>query len=174
MENRRASYSYILRAIGQSLEEKRIVDFDLLVIERNYEVRNRTAAEPLKGSALRRWWRRIWANDAEDGLYLYSPVDIEWLNYRGEGQRRMADQEPDFARLSQRLRTIGGYIDLRHMRLLGVRCRGEQVTLRLEEPDGSERTEEHAMVSFQNYFDFLRTRSRTSGPFIDVDFDKGE
>lgn len=174
MVNRRASYSYILRAIGQSLEEKRIVDFDLLVIERNYEVRSRTVAKRLEGSALRRWWRVIRDNDVEDALYLYSPVDIEWLNYCGEGQRRAADQEPDFARLSQRLRTIGAYVDLRNMRLLGVRCRGEQVTLRLEEPDGIERTEEHAIVSFQKYFDFLRTRSRASGPSIDVDFDKGD
>lgn len=174
MENRRASYSYILRAIGQSLEEKRMVDFDLLVIERNYEVRNRTAAKPAEGSALRRWWRGIWDDDVEDALYLYSPVDIEWLNYRGEGQRRAADQTPDFARLSQRLRTIGAYIDLRRMRLLGIRCRGEQITLRLEEQDGTERTEEHAMVSFQNYFEFLSTKGRANGPAIEVDFDKGE
>ncbi|MBM4263348.1 MAG: hypothetical protein FJ145_18190 [Deltaproteobacteria bacterium] len=174
MENRRASYSYILRAIGQSLEEKRIVDFDLLVIERNYEVRNRTTQKPIAGSALRRWWRGIWEDDIDEALYLYTPVDIEWLNYRGEGQRRVPDQAPDFAKLSTRLRTIGAYIDLRRMRLAGMRRRGDQVTLRLEEQDGTERTEEHTMESFEGYSQFLRTKTRASGPSIDVDFDKGE
>ncbi len=101
MQNRRSSYSYILRAIGQSLEEKRIVDFDLLVVDRNYVVRCRRETRP-RPSKMQAWWHGIWTDEPDVGLSIsYSPVDIEWLNYNGEGKRRVPDQEPDFANLSQ-------------------------------------------------------------------------
>ena len=103
---------------------------------------------------------------------LYTPVDIEWLNYHGEGKRRIADREPDFRNLSQILRTVGAYIDLRRMRLLALRRRGDQVFLRLQENDGSARLEKHSLVSFQRYFRFLYTRCRADVAAIEVGFQR--
>lgn len=172
MQSRRSSYSYILRAIGQSLEEKWIVDFDLVVVERNYEVRCRRRARPPQ-SKMRQWWLGFWTLQRDAGPSLiYTPVDIEWLNYHGEGKRRIADREPDFRNLSQILRTVGAYIDLRRMGLLALRRRGDQVFLRLQENDGSARLEKHSLVSFQRYFRFLYTRCRADVSAIEVGFQR--
>jgi hypothetical protein len=79
MQSRRSSYSYILRAIGQSLEEKWIVDFDLVVTDRNYEVRWRRRARPPQFK-VRQWWLGFWSLQPDAGpSLLYTPVDIEWV-----------------------------------------------------------------------------------------------
>jgi hypothetical protein len=172
MQSRRSSYSYILRAIGQSLEEKRIVDFDLIVVDRNYIVRCRRRSKPVR-SKVRNWWQGLWINEPDVGPSIsYSPVDIEWLNYNGEGKRQIPDREPDYGNLAQMLRTVGAYIDLRRMRLLELRRRGDQLRLRLEESDGGERVEEHRVVSFHHYFRFLCLRCRSNIPAIEVDFQR--
>ena len=172
MQSRRSSYSYILRAIGQSLEEKWIVDFDLVVVERNYEVRCRRWARPPQ-SKMRQWWlgfSTIQQNDSRSSLY--TPVDVEWLNYHGEGQRRTADREPDFRNLSQMLRTVGAYIDLRRMALLALRRHGDQVFLRLRENDGNARSEKHSLLSFERYLRFLYTRCRAEVAAIEVGYQR--
>jgi hypothetical protein len=100
----------------------------------------------------------------------YSPVDIEWLNYCGESRRRSGDREASFRMLSQRMRTVGAYIDLRQMRLVQLSVRGSQWRILLHDRSGSKRAECHWIESFQDYFKFLCRQCRFKQPAIDVEF----
>jgi len=172
MQSRRSRYSYILRAIGQSLEEKQIVDFDLIMAGRSCVVHSRRRRAPSK---MREWWQGLWIHEPEGAFPLsYSPVDIEWLNYTGESQRRSSDQAPDFRRLSQTLRTVGAYVDLRGLQLVELRRRGDQVRIRLREASGAERVEDHSVMSFAKYFNFLYLECRINQPAIEIEIQRPE
>jgi len=172
MQSRRSRYSYILRAIGQSLEEKQIVDFDLIMTGRSCVVHSRRRRAPSK---MREWWQGWWIHEPEGAFPLsFSPVDIEWLNYTGESQRRSLDQAPDFRRLSQMLRTVGAYVDLRRLQLLELRRRGDQLRMRLRDASGAERVEDHSIMSFAKYFNFLYLECRINQPAIEIEVNRPE
>jgi hypothetical protein len=159
------SYALTLRAIGQSLEAQQTRDFDLSAIETGFVVRE-------NGPRYLKWRRTLRRNGKRKTLDLsdvhYSVDDIEKLDQSGKGRRRTPAQTPEFHLLSQTLRTVGGSIDRRGLRLLGLSRRGSKLTLRLEQPQGGKFVEKRRISSFQSvsiemFFDRQRKHSIGTG-----------
>jgi len=143
------SYALALRAIGQSLEAQQTKDFDLSALETGFVV--------CENKPRHRTWRRtIRRNGNGKALDLsdvhYSVDDIAKLDQSGKERRRTPAQTPDFYLLSQTLRTVGGFIDRRGVRLLELNRRGSRLTLRLEQPEGHNLVEEHTVASLHSIF----------------------
>ena len=64
----------------------------------------------------------------------------------------MTAQTLNFYLLSQTLRTVGGFVDRRGVRLLELNRRGARLTLRLEQPEGPSLVEEHTVASLHSIF----------------------
>jgi hypothetical protein len=143
------SYALTLRAIGQSLEAQQTKDFDLSALETGFIVRE-NERRYLK------WRRTIRPNGIGEVLDLsdvhYSADDIVILDQSGKQRRRAAAQTPNFYLLSQTLRTVGGFVDRRGVRLLALNCRGSRLILRLEQPGGQSLVEEHTVASLHSIF----------------------
>jgi hypothetical protein len=138
-----------LCAIGQSLEAQQTKDFDLSALETGFVV--------CENKPRHRTWRRtIRRNGNGKALDLsdvhYSVDDIAKLDQSGKKRRRTPAQTPDFYLLSQTLRTVGGFIDRRGVRLLELNRRGSRLTLRLEQPEGRSLVETHTIASLHNIF----------------------
>ena len=138
-----------LRAIGQSLEAQQTKDFDLSTLETGFVVCENKPRD-LK------WRRTIRRNGNGKALDLsgvhYTVDDIAKLDQSGKERRRTAAQTPDFYALSQTLRTVGGFVDRRGLRLLELSSRGAKLTLRLEQPGGRSLVETHTTASLHNIF----------------------
>jgi hypothetical protein len=144
------SYARALRVIGQSLETQQTKNFALSTVETGFVLQEND----------RKYWsklgRAIRAIGVPRILDLseshYSPDDIKHLDDSGKEKRRSPAQTPDFYVLSQTLRTVGGLIDRRGLRLLQLRRRGSKLTLRLELSEGDSLIEEHTVSSLHDTF----------------------
>ena len=167
----RLSYARALRAIGQSLEAQATKNFDLANLETGFVVRE-NERRYLNGSSWRRTLRRLGIRRALDLSDLhYSTDDIIRLEQSGKEMRRTPAQTPDFYLLSQLLRSVGGAIDRRGLRLVELNRRGSKLILRLEQPQGGSVIEEHAISSFHNTFlgmFFERRRKASAGNVKDT------
>jgi hypothetical protein len=159
------SYARALRAIGQSLEAQQAKDFDLSTLETGFVVHEN------KPPYLK-WQRTIRRNGKGKALVMsdvyYSMDDIAKLDQSGKERRRTPAQTPDFHLLSQTLRTVGGFIDRRGVRLLELSRRGSKLTLRLEQPQGGKFVVKHSISSFHSvsiemFFDRQRKHSIGNG-----------
>ena len=149
----RLSYAQTFRAIGQSLEERGVHDFSLALQGDEFVVRTLRIV-PVE----QRWvdkvlGKKVAATERSVEIH-YSLKGVLWLQIRGETSRKNPHQIPDFFRLSQTLRTVGHYLDMRAMPLLSLRRAGETLYLEFQD-SGKKRVEEHGVGSFENYF--LRT-----------------
>jgi hypothetical protein len=155
------SYSQALRAIGQSLEDLGVQDFQLWPNGQDIIVRYTK-----RGRVHRPWLKRIPRRppDQEEKLIeiQYTRRNILWLQIEGEGMRKRDDQIPDYFRKSQTLRTVGAYLDNMTLRFLSLRQAGGNFFLEFLEWDGKKRVEEHGVGSFENYFLHTYLRGRKS------------
>ena len=144
------SNSQTFRAIGQSLEERGVQDFSLALQGDECVVRTQSIAQVEMC-----WVDKVLGKKAaptERSVEIhYSLKGVLWLQIRGETSRKNPDQIPDFFRLSQILRTVGHYLDMRVMPLLSLRRTGETFYLEFQD-SGKKRLEEHGIGSFENYF----------------------
>jgi len=151
------SYSQVLRAIGQSLEERGVQEFTLAWQDGEFVVRGKRSL-PLE----RRWVDKVLGQKAvqtERTFEIHYPVkSVVWLQIRGESMRKDPNQIPDYFHLSQTLRTVGSYIDKRAMPILSLCRSGGTLYFEFQERSGKKRVEEHAIGSFEHYF--LRTYLR--------------
>ena len=114
-----ASYSEILRVIGQDLETRAIKAVDMrdegerILVLCGYQ--DPPAATPVTLN--------------------YTSRDIEELQPQGEEKRGQSSKPADFFTLSQILRAIGGYVDQKKARLIRLSnndCPGADVVFRIE------------------------------------------
>jgi hypothetical protein len=159
-----SSYAQSLRVIGQFLDGERPEAFDLQLIDGEFVVRLRQTQPRLSWRAR---WHRLLAKQEKQDPERHFPLDeVAELDRSGVAQRVNSEQNPDFYRPSQTLRTIGAYVDHTSLRLSGLSRRGQRLVLRLEEPDGRNRVEEHEVSSFHNYFLqlYLKRKDQGDGP----------
>jgi hypothetical protein len=128
------TYDRRLRAIGQALEQYRVITFSLKSEGDAYFVQGE--AEKVKSvlSLLRR-------QKAFDRMS-FSSRDIDRLDQEGRAKRKTPDRLPDFRSLSSMLRTIGAYLDLNQGRLLEVCKRDETVIILFQNSEGHPQLEE--------------------------------
>ncbi|MCH8055373.1 MAG: hypothetical protein IH857_04370 [Deltaproteobacteria bacterium] len=160
-----SAYAQTLRAVGQSLEARHLEDFDLECHEDAFLVRSNERPPsqrsnvlqeilraPQELSILQVILRKLHRPRARPLELRYTREDVERLDLEGQLKRRDPHGIPDFYSLSQILRTVGAYIDLKNSRLLGVYKRGVRLTIECEQAQGQRNTEEHTIPSFYDFF----------------------
>jgi hypothetical protein len=154
----RPPYDQQLRAIGQSLEAKRIQVFELKKNGSSYIVRGQPEAGLSLIARLRDW--RGKQKSAAMTPMTYSLADIERLERLGRAQRRKGDGLPDFYNVSNTLRTVGYYLNSKGAELLEIQKKPLSLTLLYRDHEGHPRFEERAIVSFYKLFLELHAKRR--------------
>jgi len=129
------SYSLILRAIGQSLEEHRVQDFLLKWHNDDFVVRGHSAV-PVELSWIYKLIGQPVVHTKRSVELHYSLMSVLQLQNRGETLRKNPNEIPDYHRLSQTLRTVGRVIDKRALRLQSLERKGENLYLEFQERTG--------------------------------------
>jgi hypothetical protein len=162
----RPSYSQSLRVIGQFLETLKPKDFEIQLLEDELAVRLRVLevivppTPPKSKFSFRAPPPAPTRTEEKTSERRYSIQEIENLDREGQTKRVDGDAPTDFYSLSQMLRTVGSYVDHRHLRLLSLSWDGTRLALQLEGADKRSRTEEHAVSSFHDYFSRMYLRRK--------------
>ena len=162
----RPSYSQSLRVIGQFLETLKPKDFEIQLLEGEVTVRLRVLevivppVPPKSKFSFRAPPPAPTRTQETASERRYSIQEIEDLDREGQSRRVETDASTDFYSLSQMLRTVGSYVDHRHLRLLSLTWDGTRLVLQLEGADNRTRTEEHAVSSFHDYFSRMYLRRK--------------
>ena len=149
--NSRKSYDHQLRAIGQSLEARRINTFELKVEGERYIVRGDPEKDPSLKARLRDWKERIRGQSLGSPIS-YADADLDLLERQGRSQRNKLKRLPDFYSLSNTLRTVGAYLDQKSAELLEIHKRPLSMTLLYQNQNGHPDVEERSIASFYNLF----------------------
>jgi len=143
-------YDQDLRAIGQALEAEGITIFELKREPGKYVV----SGTPEKPSSLMDVLRQLKSNGRRTTprTLSFGPREIVRQQWRGCSRRRNSDVLPDFYNLSNTLRTVGAYLDVRNAELLGLEKRPLTVSLLYHNGDGHPRVEDRTIASFYDFF----------------------
>jgi len=145
------AYDQHLRAIGQSLDSKRITAFELKADAERYLVRGVPEKDPDLLARLRDWRNRMQGASRETSL-AYGTGEIERLDMEGRSSRKKPDRLPDFYSLPNSLRTVGSYLDSKNAELLELHKSPLSVTLLYQNEKGHPNMEERSIASFYNLF----------------------
>jgi hypothetical protein len=170
----RNGYARDFRAIGYDLGTKNVEDFELEREGANYLVLGRTKmAQPSKNGFVR-GLQTLWENlqgrgskppAAEPSRLVYTPDSISTLRKDARQKRQGVEAMPKTHSMSQVLRAVGAYLDLKEARLLRVSKQGPWVTLQYEVEQGNRVVEEFTVSTLYDYCVrmYLKRRGRTKG-----------
>jgi hypothetical protein len=144
-------YDQHLRAIGQSLDNKRITAFELKADAERYMVRGVPEKDSSLVARLRDWRSRMQGASKETSL-AYGTAEIDRLENEGRLNRTKRDRLPDFYSLPNTLRTVGFYLDSKNAELLELHKSPLSVTLLYQNENGHPNMEERSIASFYNLF----------------------
>jgi hypothetical protein len=144
-------YDQHLRAIGQSLDNKRITVFELKADAERYVVRGVPEKDSRLVAILRDWRNRMQGASKESSLG-YGTAEIERLDHDGRLNRTKRGRLPDFYSLPNTLRTVGSYLDSKNAELLELHKSPLSVTLLYHNENGHPNMEERSIASFYNLF----------------------
>ena len=143
-------YARDLRAIGDDLESKEIEDFELKSDGINYLMRVEAWEPPPKKLAtdvliegLHTLWQKLQRREPRpvfpaDFEQRYTPEDIDRLDREGRTRRQPSQKMPGTESVSQILRAVGAYLDLKGTHLLELSKRGPWITLRYKTAEGGQ------------------------------------
>jgi hypothetical protein len=141
-------YARTLRAIGHALETLEVEVFELSCEGKNYLVRTRPKTIKDKWHQILKYW--FPTRFGAVGLLTYTPEDVERLQQEGQAKRKNGGTNPN--RLTQALRAIGFYVDLKNSRLIKISRNDEWMKVRYETASGSCNTEEFNLSSLYTLF----------------------
>ena len=144
-------YDQHLRAIGQSIEIKRISVFELKNESGRYVVRGVPEKNANLLARFRDWRNRMQGASHETPIN-YATGEIERLEMEGRSKRAKADRLPDFYSLPNTLRTVGSYLNSKNAELLELHKSPLSVTLLYHNENGHPNMEERSIASFYNLF----------------------
>ncbi|HEX6172666.1 MAG TPA: hypothetical protein VF089_01535 [Candidatus Binatia bacterium] len=144
-------YDQHLRAIGQSLDNKRITAFELKADAERYVVRGIPEKDSRLLPRLRDWRNRMQGASKETSL-VFGTADIDRLDNEGRLNRTKRHRLPDFYSLPNTLRTVGSYLDSKNAELLELHKSPLSVTLLYQNENGHPNMEERSIASFYNLF----------------------
>lgn len=144
-------YDQHLRAIGQSLDNKRITAFELKADAGRYVVRGVPEQDSRLLPRLRDWRNRMQGASKETSL-VFGTADIDRLDNEGRLNRTKRHRLPDFYSLPNTLRTVGSYLDSKRAELLELHKSPLSVTLLYQNENGHPNMEERSIASFYNLF----------------------
>jgi len=154
-------YGCHLRAIGQDLENLRLTRFNLECSSNLYLVWSRTDTvelPPLRSLLPNYRLRKLWNNRMQPRSqgrqevvavsplrrmkrYCYTPREIENIEQAGRRRRSLGGPAADGHSLSQSLRTIGGLVNQRNQKLLGISWEEVAVSVVFENDRGQREVE---------------------------------
>jgi hypothetical protein len=144
-------YGEDLSSIGQALEARDIIDFELKRLAESYII----LGTPDKGASLRssvrQWLSGLRSGSATDPIS-FGPVDVEQLSQAGRAKRSNREQLTNFRTVSNILRTIGAYLDAGEHELVEIQKRRISITLSYRDKIGQEHKEDRTISSFYNFF----------------------
>jgi hypothetical protein len=143
-------YGEDLRSIGQALEARDIIDFELKRLADSYVIQGMPEQGSL-GSKVRQWLWRLRGRPATDPI-TFDPVDVEQLSQAGRAKRSNRGQLTNFRSGSSLLRTIGAYLDAGELELVEIQKRRISITLSYRDKTGQEREEVRTISSFYRLF----------------------
>jgi hypothetical protein len=165
------SYSRDLRAIGQALESKNLLSFDLVFEGDGYVVRGKARPSASGGQSLVSGMCNL-ISSLLNGGSLRAKTDLE-LRFTTNEIHRMDDarrenrcdsnRAPDAYSLSQLLRGAGAYLDKqRKASLVGITLEERWVTLRYRTAEGRLEETKQDIEFFYNYWVkmYLQRRNR--------------
>jgi len=144
-------YDQHFRAIGQSIEIKRISIFELKNESGRYVVRGVPDKNANLLARFRDWRNRMQGASHETRIN-YATGEIERLEMEGRSKRAKADRLPDFYSLPNTLRTVGSYLNSKNAELLELHKSPLSVTLLYHNENGHPNMEERSIASFYNLF----------------------
>jgi hypothetical protein len=144
-------YDQHLRAIGQSLDNKRITAFELKADAERYVVRGVPEKDSRLLPRLRDWRNRMQGASKETSL-VFGTAEIDRLDNEGRLNRTKRHRLPDFYSLPNTLRTVGSYLDSKNAELLELHKSPLSVTLLYQNENGHPNMEERSIASFYNLF----------------------
>ena len=145
------SYGEDFRSIGQALEARNVRSFELKRVGDWYILQGVPPAEDSLRSKLHKFKMRFRSGSDAESLILALP-DVEELSQKGKARRFRPGRVPDFAKLSNALRTIGLYLESKHAKLIELHVRPLTVTLSYKDSDGEQRVEDRTIRSFHSLF----------------------
>ena len=149
-------YNHELRAIGQALEAQGILTFELKAQVGRYVVSGAPEKPESLVAALRHWRRNSW--QGRPRTVTYTAQDITTLEKKGQARRAANGQLPDFYNVSNILRTVGAYLDVKNARLLEIQKRPLTLTLMYQTTGGHPFVEDRTIASFYKIFTELHGR----------------
>jgi hypothetical protein len=152
------SYARELRALGQTLERFKFVAFELEARDEKYFLVGQTTPDVESTLSFVRRLRQLVAPGnqvaaAENAVDLsFTAADIENLDEQERSKRARFNQIPDAQRISQVLRSVGGFLDGRGATgLLGIKFGEGLVTFRFHSADGHIEEQRQDLSSFYDY-----------------------
>ncbi len=143
-------YGEDLRSIGQALEARDIIDFELKRLADLYVIQGMPEQGSLR-SSVRQWLSGLRSGSATDPIS-FGPVDVEELSQAGRAKRSNREQLTNFRTVSNILRTIGAFLDAGEHELVEIQKRRISITLSYRDKVGQEHKEDRTISSFYNFF----------------------
>jgi len=165
------SESARLRVLGQELEQRKIIDFEIHCDENGYRARGTLPPAPLSSAAKPSWSIRSLFKpktdpcpepEPDDGVWecAYSVEEVDRLDGWYRALRKRTGMPDDYAP-SQVLRVIGAYADDRRWTLASVSRTKELIEIRHRDAAGGE----HAVSQkYAELYDFCFHMSRARKP----------
>jgi hypothetical protein len=144
-------YDEDLRAIGQALEARDIIDFELKRLADLYVIQGMPEQAGSLRSNVRQWLWRLRRRPAAAPIILGSG-EVEQLSQAGRAKRSNPEQLTNFRSVSGILRTIGAYLDAGELELVELQKRRISITLSYRDKTGQEREEVRSISSFYRLF----------------------
>lgn len=137
-----ASYSDLLRPIGQKLEDLQVESFELKMEGAEFVVRGqskRPKPQPAPEKAARGFWRMLRRQSSEttgdqvpssEAVELrFNKEDIARMESDGRARRQSPIETPEAHMVSQILRTVGAFVDQKGGRFLSVSKNDQAITI---------------------------------------------
>ena len=144
-------YQEDFRAIGQALEGKNIRVFSLRKLGDWYLMRGVPDAGDSLRSKVQKFSLRFRTGSDTESLIL-GLSDVKALARKGKAKRAKAGRTPEFRKLSNILRTLGAYLESKHVDLIELKMGPLSVTLSYKDSRGRQQNEDRTIRSFYDLF----------------------
>jgi hypothetical protein len=144
-------YDENLRSIGQALEARDIIDFELKRLADLYVIQGMPEQASSLRSRVRQWLWRLRRRPAAAPIIL-SSGEVEQLSQAGRAKRTNSGQLTEFRSVSSILRTTGAYLDAGELDLVELQKRRISITLSYRDKTGQQREEVRSISSFYRLF----------------------
>ena len=144
-------YDEDLRSVGQALEARDIIDFELKLLADSYVIDGMLEEGSSRRSKVRQWLWRLRGRSTH-GPIIFQLAEVERLSQAGRAKRSNPGQVTNFRNVSNILRTIGAYLKANELELVEIQKRRVSVTLSYLDGTRQKREELRTIASFYRLF----------------------